>query len=382
MAALTRRGGLLLAAALFMSFQVQASDLWVTAYYAGWMQGNQWSYHLRPQNIDFTAVTHIVHFSLGPNADGTVNDEGNGVGAENAAAIVQAAHNAGKKVLICVGGWNSEQSFASATNPQNRERFINNLLAIVQGRRYDGLDIDWEPFSQDYSSQYISFMEELRVVMKNLNPDLLLTVACSRAPEVFAKLHPLLDQINVMTYDYSGAWPGWFTWHNAPVYDGGARFPSTGGAPPSIHSHLETFVAAGIPRRKLGIGIDFYGFVWNGGSGTPSGGVTEPRQTWTSPPWVKDNVPYHQIMETIFQPQAYRWDSAAQAAYLMIDNPGSAEDRFVSYDDESSCRKKIDYARTHGLGGVIIWELGGGWQPKVSPPDRLLKAVGEAIRQK
>ncbi len=46
-------------------------QLWVTAYYAGWMQGNQWSYHLRPENIDYTAMTHIVHFSLGPNPDGT-----------------------------------------------------------------------------------------------------------------------------------------------------------------------------------------------------------------------------------------------------------------------------------------------------------------------
>jgi len=354
--------------------------LWVTAYYAGWMQGNQWSYHLRPENIDYTAVTHVVHFSLGPGADGTLNFEGNGLTPENSSALVRAAHAAGVKVLVCVGGWNSEQGFAGATAPANRERFINALLGIMRNRGYDGIDLDWEPMSPQYVSQYAAFIEELHVALRNLDPALLLTVACNSAPSLFAKVASCLDQINIMTYDYSGAWPGWFTWHNAPIYDGGARFASNGAPPPSIHKHVEEFVAAGVPRSKIGIGIDFYGYVWNGGTGTRTGGVTAPRQEWNSPPWVKDNVPYFQIMADNPSPDLYRWDSTAQAAYLSIDRPGAEADRFISFDDETACRKKVEYARRQGLGGVILWELGGGWQPGANPPDRLLKAVGEARR--
>jgi chitinase len=366
----------------FASALASGNDIWVTAYYAGWMQGNQWSYHLRPQNIDYTAVTHIVHFSLGPKEDGTLDDEGNGVGAENAAAITSTAHRAGKKVLICVGGWNSEQGFAAATRSGTRERFINNLLALVRGRMYDGVDIDWEPFSPQYHDQYVSFMQDLKRALQAADRNLLLTVATNSSPEVFSRIHGILDQVNLMTYDYAGAWPGWFSWHNAPVYDGGARFPSTGGPPPSIHEHVESFVRAGVPRAKIGIGIDFYGYVWNAGDGTKTGGVTAPQQTWNNPPWVKDNVPYHQIMQSFFKPEYYRWDDSAQAAYLSIDNPGSAEDKFVSYDDERACSAKIAYARDQRLGGVIIWELGGGWNPQASPPDKLLKAVGKALERR
>jgi chitinase len=344
------------------------------------MQGNQWSYHLRPENIDYTAMTHLIHFSMGPNPDGTVNIEVNGLTAENSAAVIRSARAAGVKVLVCVGGWNSEQGFSRATAPANRERFINSLLDVVRTRGYDGVDLDWEPLSRQYVDQYASFIEEMRVAMRNLNPELLLTVACNSSPEMYARVAPLLDQINLMTYDYAGAWPGWFTWHNAAIYDGGARFTSNGAAPPSVHAEVEEFVAAGVPRSKIGIGIDFYGYVWNGGTGTRTGGVTAPRQDWKSPPWVKDNVPYYQIMSTHYKPDVYRWDSTAQAAYLSIDMPGSESDRFVSYDDETACRKKMEYVRQQKLGGVIIWELGGGWQPGASQPDRLLKAVGEARR--
>jgi chitinase len=355
---------------------------WITAYYAGWMQGNQWSHHLTPQEIDFTAITHVIHFSVLPNPDGSLNDQGNGLDAGNAAALTRAAHAAGKKALVCVGGWNTEEGFASATTSSRRDIFIGNLLNLMRNRGYDGVDIDWEPVSQSYHEQYVQFIAELRRAMNATNRDLLLTVACMGEPALFGRIHALVDQVNIMTYDFSGAWPGWLTWHNSAVYDGGTRFPGTGAPLPSVHDRVLAFLAAGIPAAKLGIGIDFYGYVWNGGDGTPTGGVTEPRQSWSAAPWVKDNVPYHYIMDSLYRPQYYRWDTAAQAAYLSIDNSGSANDRFVSYDDENGCRAKIAYVRQYGLGGVIIWELGGGWRPSSAPHDVLLKAVRSAVLER
>jgi chitinase len=371
----------LFGAAVVPPLEAQTSP-WVTAYYAGWQQGNQWSYHLRPQDIDYGAVTHIIHFSLGPKEDGTLDDVGNNVVAENASTLIALAHAAGKKVLICVGGWNSESGFGPATLNPIRARFITNLLALVKSRGYDGIDIDWEPVSPQYHRQYALFIQDLRAAMTAMNPNLLLTAATQAEPAMFAGIHQLLNQINLMTYDLSGAWPSWVTWHNSPVYNGGYRFPSTGGPLPCIDDMVNKYIAAGIPKSKLGIGVDFYGYTWNGGNGTTTGGVTAPRQEWRVAPWVKDNVPYHQIMETFYQPQYYRWDSAAEAAYLSIDSAGSPEDKFISYDDETACRKKIEYTKNKGIGGVILWELGGGWRPNASPHDPLLQAVKRAAQKK
>jgi chitinase len=86
-------------------------------------------------------------------------------------------------------------------------------------------------------------------------------------------------------------------------------------------------------------------------------------------------------MSTYYQSNLYHWDSAAQAAYLSLDNSGSANDKFISYDDEHACQGKISYARNHRLGGVMIWELGSGYrstQPN-GQRDTLLQSVKQGL---
>ncbi|HEV8538635.1 MAG TPA: glycosyl hydrolase family 18 protein [Bacteroidota bacterium] len=356
------------------------SGQWVSAYYAGWSQGWNNNGVLPAEEIDYSAVTNIIHFSLVPNSDGTLDYSSNSITQTNSSALLQAAHAAGKKVSICVGGWATDGGFAGATSVANRASFVANLVSFITSRGYDGIDIDWEPLSSSDGTQYTAFITALRTALNLINPRPLLTAATAWQPSILAQVQSKFDQINIMTYDLAGAWPGWVTWHNSALYDGGYTFPSSGGRVPSSDGMVDEFIASGISAAKLGIGIDFYGYVWNGGSGTPKGGVTEPRQSWSSEPSVRSNVPYSAIMQDYYQSQYARWDAAAQASYLSIDNAGSADDKFISYDDETTCQKKVQYAKTKGIGGTIIWELGGGYLPGSFPNrDRLLKAVKQAF---
>lgn len=354
-------------------------NIWVTGYYAGWMQGWE-NYGLLPaEEIDYSALTHIIHFSLVPRSDGTLDSLSNSITEVNSRELVTRAHQAGIKVIISVGGWGTDSDFRSATSPVFLERFINNLVGFMERRGYDGIDIDWEYLSGIDAVQYGVFITQLRARLNQRTPRPLLTAAVAWQPSILAPLADDFDQINVMTYDLSGAWPGWISWHNAPIYDGGIVFPSTLRPVPSAHGMVSSFQAAGIPIEKLGIGIDFYGYVWSGGEGTRTGGVTEPTQLWTIPPFVRPNIPYYRIWEDYYSPEYYRWDSLAQASFLRIDQPGALQDRFVSYDDRNSCREKIAYAREQRLGGVFIWELGGGYLSEDHPQrDHLLQAVKSA----
>lgn len=358
------------------------SGIWASAYYAGWQQGYNNTGYLPAQNVDYSAVTHIIHFALVPRADGSLDDAANSVTAYNANQLITRAHAAGKKVIISVGGWNSDVGFRGATSAANRSLFISNLISLMTTRSYDGIDIDWEPFQSSDGPQYVAFIAALRTALNAITPRPLLTAATGASMrDVLAQVHQHFDQINLMTYDYSGPWPGWVTWHNAPIYDGGYRFPSTNGPVPSANRDIDLTIAAGVPANKLGIGIDFYGYVWSGGSGTPAGGVTEPRQSWTTTPSVQGNVPYYTIMQNYYQQQYYRWDSAPQAAYLSIDNSGSTGDKFISYDNQTTVQKKVEYVRSKNIGGVIIWELGGGYRANLpgGQRDSLLQAVKTAV---
>lgn len=341
------------------------ASLWITAYYAGWNQDV-----LQPADIDFSAFTHLVHFSVLPSADGALDTSRHDISVTRSSAIITAAHNANRKVLLCVGGANSAPGFRPAIAPEMRATLIKNLLQIVKTRGYDGLDIDMEPLEKTDSENYISFIRELRSALRNANPNLLLTCAVGHQQNWFLPLQNEFDQINIMTYDQSGAWSGWETWHNSSLLTSGLKFKSTDRLLPSVQLQLQEWLNAGFKPEKLGIGLAFYGTIWQGASGPNQSieGVT-----------VKQ-IGYRQMMRDYFQPNRYRWDEKANAPYLSIDEPGTANDFFISYDDEKLAQMKIHFAREKGLGGAIIWELGSAFRADApaGQRDNLLQAVKRA----
>lgn len=367
-----------------------ASDVWVGAYLASYNHyvepTGDWGF-LRTEDIDWSAFTHLFYFSLHAEADGTLAPikAYRNMSPDRINSVVTAAHKADKPVLYSVGGWGNYNGFSNAIKSSNRSRFVSSIISIMKKWGFDGVDIDMEPIKSKDTENYIAFINQLSSALQSVNVPMasepLLSVATKSHPKMYGKIHDKIDQFNLMTYDLSNAWPEWVSWHNAAVYNGGLNFPSTGDPLPSTNSTVQEFIDAGVPASKLSIGIDFYGYVWGGGSGTSTGGITKPFQDWDVPPTVIDNVPYHKIMEEYYQSGEYHWDDKAKAAYLSIDKAGSANDKFISYDDERSIRAKFNYARQKGLGGTFIWELSGGYH-KDKPSgsrDILLQAVKEAM---
>jgi chitinase len=350
--------------------------LWCTGYFPGWEQDG-----MSASAIDYSVITHVIHFSAVPNPDGTLDTAGNTLSTANSAQVVQAAHNAGRKVLVCVGGAGTQTGFQGAASALHRQAFINNLVNLTTSRGYDGIDVDWEPLDSVDASSYSSLITGLRTALSAIpGKPYLLTAAVALPPtpaNLLANLKDQFDQINLMTYDLSGPYPGWVTWFNSPIYDGSYRFASTGGLVPSVAGMVNTLLAAGVPAVKIGVGIPFYGYIWSGGAGTSTGGTSAPRQSWTTAP-AATAMGYDQIVSTYYTPQNYHWDNAAQAAWLGIDAAGSANDKFISYDDVRGCQTKVSYARNTGLGGVMIWELA---QDHVAGRvDPLLQGIKEALQ--
>jgi chitinase len=360
---------------------VAQATFWTTGYYPGWEQAG-----MPASSIDFSTLTHVIHFSVVPNSDGSLNTSDNGISTNNSADIVLQAHAASRQVLICVGGGGTESLFQGAASAANLSAFINNLTNFVATRGYDGVDIDWEPLPSTDAQQFTNLVNGLRSALNGFSQHKLLTVAAGAYPPygdsatagylMFAALQNQFDQISIMTYDLSGPYGGWVTWFNSPIYDGGYRFPSSGGLVPSVDGAVANFIKNGVAPSKLGIGIAFYGYLWTGGSGTLSNCITGPRQSWTNAP-TATAIRYSDIMAGYYQTNLYHWDASAQSAYLGITNIVPTNNKFISYDDQRTCQAKVSYARNHGLGGVMIWELAQDHQS--GQPSPLVQALQQAL---
>ena len=341
---------------------------WVTGY---WFSPPVYG-RLPISDIDFSALTHIIHYSVLPNPDGTFEAKSYGVLTTYASDLIQAAHQNGVQVLLGVAQTASGGDFMRATSPDSLPTFIDQIMALIDVYGYDGVDIDWE--NDIDPVQFTNLVNGLRARLDARPTRGILTgsfwdVCCS-----METLQGAFDQINVMAYDDCTPSEG-FSSHNSPLYNGGDPRRRT------VDWRMNNFAAV-VQPAKLGLGIPFYGYVWRGGGGTTTGGITAPGQSWTTAPRMTA-MDYRKIIAdpTLWQDGYKRRDWSGSVPYLSIDRPGSDNDVFVTYEDEVSVAQKVTYASNRGLGGVMIYELSADYLPGQVPNHPLLEAVKNALPQ-
>lgn len=371
-----------------LSYGQSDEDIWVTAYLASWKHyapptGN-WGV-LPADEIEFDAFSHLIYFALSAYSDGTVSEVApyRNLNPDRLESIVQASHENDTPIIMSVGGWGNYDGFSGAILPENRTNFVNSLIDFIETWGFDGIDLDMEPIRNSDTDNFKAFVQELHEALKDVTTPHsgtpLLTAATDTQPGMWAEIQDYFDQINLMTYDYSGAWQGWVTWHNSAIWTGGNRFPNVDRELPATERSVRRFLNAGVDPSMLGIGLDFYGYRWTG--------VYEPLEGWDEAPDVESNISYYDLAEEYGIESEedsgpyYHWDEEAGAAYLSIDDPENySQPKFISYDNERTAREKIQYTRDNNLGGMIIWELGGGYQKNKPRGERdiLLQSVKEA----
>ncbi|QSQ19979.1 chitinase [Pyxidicoccus parkwayensis] len=343
---------------------------WVSGYYTGW---NADLYP--PEKVDFSAMTHIIVGRATPRTDGTLSTAfDNSNGPAMAKTLSTRAHAAGRKAIIMVGGAGEHANWVGAASSANRAKFVQSLLSAMDNLGYDGLDIDWEPVEAADKPNLLALVQALRAA----RPGMLLTfpigwINTNFASDVdpwFAQLAKSLDQVNVMSYEMIGPWDGWQSWYTSALYG------ESGNRPTSVSSSLNGWVAAGIPKAKLGMGIPFYGMAWRN--------ITGPYQGFTN--WSdyvgSDNSFTYKKIQQLSASGTYHWDAAASASYLTFNN--GVEDgtvRWISYDSPQTIAAKGAYTRNNGFGGTIIWTINQGCTDPSTGANPLLDAVKSAFLQ-
>lgn len=309
--------------------------------------------------VEYSNLTDINVAFAYPNADGSLGYADPGMPFPQ---LVSAAHAAGTKILISLGGAVNSTYFPSVTaDSALQAKLIDNIVAFIGTNGYDGVDIDWEtPANAQQTAQQTSLVREMRARFNDVNPSWLITMAVpptSYGGQHFdyANLTPNVNWYNVMCYDFVGSWVQ-YSGHDSPLYQA-SNDPNQAG---SDSTAIVYNISRGIPRDKLVLGVPFYGDKFN------ATGLYK-AATWTA------NTLYSDAMNDINSGWTYHWDSVSAVPYLT--DPGSTQ--FVTFEDTNSVRLKTEFSVRQGLGGIMIWELSqdlyNGRQP-------LLETIANATR--
>lgn len=263
------------------------------------------------------------------------------------------------RVLLSIGGWGAGNFSEAAATAEARQRFADTAVALLQRYDLDGLDVDWEypahpgpgiSHRPEDRQTFPLLLQALRSALDRASGDsgrrYLLTIAAADGRAArgldFARIVPLLDWINLMTYDFYGEGSP-HTGHHAGLH-ASASVPAR---ERDTEQAVDAFLRAGVPAAKLHVGMAFYGKLFSGvepgndGLGQPHDGQVR-------------FVSYARIKREFLASDAFRrhWDAQAQAAWLW-DPEGR---RMVSYEDPRALRAKVRFAKAKGLGGAMYWE--------------------------
>ena len=350
---------------LIMSSALHAQTPRLLAYYGYWDQWNVPPY--TAANIPYQQLTHIVHANIGPSnkADGSLAVPQAFYDPE----LISQAHAAGVKVEVCIAG--SAYLFVVIdADPALRSAFAQNIANFAIAHGYDGVDFDYEvPYSEEQADNFTQLVGDVRALLPA--GQYLISAAVSSSPGGygvydFPGLTPLLDFYNVMTYDFHGAWTN-HSGHNSPLY----LSPLDPGQEGSLDTSTTNFLSIyAVPAAKINLGTAFYGYAFDveglwffcsnhnlcGNQGAPT-------------------VTYSQVEQLLKLGWTENWDGLAEAPYLL--DPNFPTFGFITYDNPTSTKKKVQYAigQKH-LGGVFMWELSQDYNGTTQP---LLDAMHTAV---
>lgn len=274
------------------------------------------------------------------------------------------------KALISIEG--KPDGFSAAARPENRVAFVSSCVdmfvrghlapGVEAGQLFDGFDIDWEYPAPSDKDNFIGLLAEFRRQLDALHAGLRLTIATGAGLGHYQGIDlktaaTLVDQINVMNYDYNGPWSH-RTGILAPLYE----IPGDPLQENTVDATIQGCEQAGAPAAKLLMGIPFYAYGWDGVANVNHGLFQ------TGQPVPGEHF-YSYILSIEPQFKLHR-DPASQAAWLYDGNT------FWTFDDPLSIRAKLEYAKKHKLGGVMVWELSND-----SADAALLKAIADGLRK-
>ncbi len=207
---------------------------------------SSWSFD-QLDRIEIEKLTYLMLAFANPDKDGKLVCDG----GYDVKPPVKKGHEKGLKVFISLAGGGRPDTLIWKTLllPENRVKFIENILAYVEENDFDGVDVDIEGNLLPYvGPNYNPFVVELGKALHSRGKGMSSALGATRFHRnVHQEALQAYDFINIMVYDKTGVW----------------RPDNIG--PHSPFSFAEQAIKfytqdLGIPAERLTLGVPFYGF--------------------------------------------------------------------------------------------------------------------------
>lgn len=326
-----------------------------------------------PDKIDYSGITHL-NYGFGVIQQGVVVTHDTEKGPGLMRELDQRTEVAGVTNILSIGGWNNseEGAFEAATaTDAGIEKLADSILSYMLTWKFDGVDIDWEyPDTDAEKAQFTKLIQAVRSRLdeqgKKDDRYYQLSAAVTANHNKIQYINPsqtvpLLDSVNVMTYDFHGAFDP-VTGHNSPLFanskDTDLKFNTA-----SVMTEYSTTWK--VPKSKLMMGLAWYGRGWGnvepteivkGLPGLFAPGSATVHGQWDDNGQYTGTNPWYYLKDLVNNGQYTRyWDPESRVPYLY--NKSTKE--FLTYDDPQSIQEKVDYINKQGYGGAIVWDLSG-----------------------
>ena len=254
------------------------------------------------------------------------------------------------KVLVSLGGWGGCKTCSDAfSTEEGRVEFAISTANIIELFNADGIDLDWEypgisgfpghNYKPEDKENFTDLVVQLRKYMKKGD---VLSFAAGASTRFFEnsvewdKVMPLVDNVNLMTYDFYGSGSSKTGHHTA--------LSSNEFQDRSAESSIEALINLGVNPKQIFIGGAFYIKTFKNIENINNG--LNQNAEW--------NRSYSQInFEDVRSNFSFYWDSLANAPYAY----DSINKIFATFDDHKSIKLKSQYALENNLGGIMFWQL-------------------------
>jgi Glycosyl hydrolases family 18 len=289
--------------------------------------------------FNVSGFSTLAYFSVGVNADGTLDHSGagwDGYESQALADLVSRAHGAGDRVVLTVNDFDQASLNQLTSSPTAGSTLSAALIAAIEAKNLDGVNLDFEGEGSADQSGLTRLVSQVSTAMHTLNPHYQVTMDtyASSAGDSggfynIPALAPAVDGFFVMAYQLN--------------------LQSTGSSTSPLTSTMfsdKTTIdqyATAVPAAKVILGMPYFGIDWPTTSGTLTAEASGPAT----------DVSYGQVASS---GHPVYWDDTTDTAWTSYQVGNQWHETF--FEDPTSLYDAAQLAGARNLGGLGVWALG------------------------